>query len=224
MLKYLILFLIPFTLSLRVIQSPQNNTNITNITVITNETYATLPIKQESIVTFESKAYPNSYMKSEVEDCKNKKDGEQCGDNKGLYGSDSTTQFKVYTSGNDIYCFESVNFPTAFLYTQIERCNNGDTECGDIKFKINKSDNCNGDIGYKLVPINDQSGVAGYVIQSATKTNVFARGNFKDCLNQGQGGPTDHPRECGDTSGRWAASANVFKPDDPEVFYVHVTS
>ncbi len=110
------------------------------------------PIEHGKIVLFESKPFQNSYINGEIEDCRNKNDAEECGDCKGIFGAQVNTQFKVYKSEFDnFYCFESVLFPSAFLYVQYDRCNDGDTQCGDLKFMIQRSLVCNIQIGFNLI-------------------------------------------------------------------------
>ena len=180
----------------------------------------TLPFKDGDIITFESVAYPGSYIRTETDDCKDKNEGDECGDYKGLYGSDETTRFIVKKLlDQDIYCFESANFPTAFMYVQYDKCNEGNTECGDVRNFIRKDSTCSEQVGYRLIPIDTEENE--YVLQSATKSNVYIRMNIKECLNQASN-PNDNPRPCGDSTGRWADSPTEFKDGDPEVLKINV--
>ena len=209
---FLLIFLISFISSIKVKQNPDVSPSATPTT--------TPPFKEGDIISFISVAFPGSYVLADTDDCKDKNESDECGDYKGLYGSNESTKFTVRKlQDQDIYCFESVMFPTAFMYVQYDKCNEGNTECGDVRNFIRKDSTCSNEVGYKLITID--SAENEYVLLSASKSNVYIRMNLKDCLDQADEN-NDNPRSCGDSTGRWADSENEFKDGDPEVLKIKI--
>ena len=105
-------FLVRLIYSIKVKQDPN----------ITPEDFlnTTSPINDGDIISFESVAFPGSYVRAETDDCKDKNEGDKCGDYRGLFGSDKSTRFTVRKLlDRDVYCFESTNFPTAFMLLKL---------------------------------------------------------------------------------------------------------
>jgi hypothetical protein len=194
--------------------------NATNITEAPMNMNMSNEFKEGDSIYIESTAIANSYLFSNIDGCKDKKQGETCGDLKAFFGTNQNTRYILRKGQGNQYCLQVSSLPNIFAFIKnVKNCNQNDYECADGMNIAGTNNQCQAEYAFIPIMVTDNVEKNLFALQSVINPNVFLRMNARDCANQ-IGVRDNRASTCGSVKGRFASNVQSLRRGDFEVFRI----